>query len=124
MTTKEHPYELLKSLHYAPKTRMQIADDLDLSSTAVGRHLKMAMAHGMVIRYPGPHTPGKRGPDCFLHSIAPEWRRVPVVQSLTDAQCDDVIRQVGVWSLACVLPQNLAMLRALARAGFEAKGKA
>jgi hypothetical protein len=40
-------------------------------------------------------------------------------QSLSDAQCDDAIRKVGLWQLALALPQNLALLRALARAGYE-----
>jgi hypothetical protein len=43
----------------------------------------------------------------------------PVALSLTDEQCDNAIRKVGLWQFACALPSNLALLRGLARAGYE-----
>lgn len=37
-------------------------------------------------------------------------------KELTNDQCDEAIRASGLWTLALVVPQNLAMLRGLCRA--------
>lgn len=39
----------------------------------------------------------------------------PASKPMTDEQCDEAIRRSGLWTLACTIPQNLAMLRGLCR---------
>jgi hypothetical protein len=56
--------------------------------------------------------------------VTPLFAYAPVNQQMTtelsDEQCDAAIREGGLWSLACAVPQNLARLRGLCRYALAA----
>lgn len=54
-------------------------------------------------------------PDYETRYPIPLYTSPPQRQPLTDEQCDEAIRRSGLWTLACTVPQNLAMLRGLCR---------
>lgn len=54
--------------------------------------------------------------DSLVRDLTPLYTRPQAREPLTDEQCEEAIRTSGLWPLACVTPQNKALLIGLCRA--------
>ena len=65
--------------------------------------------------YPSGFEHRKIRPLVFGDTTPPPVTESHKRKSLTDEECDEAIRRSGLWTLACTVPQNLALLRGLCR---------